>query len=193
VAGYAAAELPPESPPTVRLALWCNAYNANVLQMASEESRKDGFKTVKDVPGFFDQRSIAVAGTTTTLDALEDRLRGLNDPRIHAALVRGAMSSPALRSEPYVAERLDEQLNEQTRAWLEDLTCNRLTRTGLLLNKVFEWRAEDFEVEPYNGVRGFLRKRARPNGLMREFMRTAPNLKIEYMEYDWKLNDAGDR
>ena len=51
--------------PKDRIAVWCNAYNANVLFNAMMEFGKPSFQSVLDVPGFFDSRPrvIAVAAT----------------------------------------------------------------------------------------------------------------------------------
>ncbi len=191
VAGYAVERLPDESQAQARIALWCNAYNANMLKIALEESSKPGFTTIKDVPGLFSTRTITVAGETLTLNALEDRLRALKDPRIHAVLVFGAGGCPPLRSEPYSVERLDEQLNQQSLAWLDDTNKHHPGRNGLLLSQIFEWYADDFEVEPYRGPLGFIRKHGRSGGSLRNLIRgMGGSPRIGYVPFNWTLNSA---
>jgi hypothetical protein len=192
VAGYAAEKLPSESDRAARMALWCNAYNADMLKIALEESRKEGFTTIKEVPGVFDQRQITVAGEAMTLDGLKDRLRAMKDPRIHAALVFGARGCPPLRNEPYAADRLNEQLDRQSFAFLDDFARNGFSRDALLLSSIFQWHAEDFAVEPYGGPAGFIKKHGRPNGSLRGFLRRDPQTRIDYLEFNWLLNDAGE-
>jgi hypothetical protein len=192
VAGYASEKLPSESDRAARMALWCNAYNASAMKIALEESRKEGFTTIKEAPGVFDQRQITVAGEAMTLDGLKDRLRAMKDPRIHAALVFGARSCPPLRNEPYAADRLNEQLDRQSFAFLDDFTRNRFARDSLLLSPIFQWNFEDFAVEPYGGPAGFIRKHGRPNGMLRDILRKAPQTRIDYVEFNWGLNDAGE-
>jgi hypothetical protein len=190
ISGLAAAALPSEADKNARLALWLNAFNANALKMTLGESRKDGFTTVNEVPGFFDLMSITVAGEPTTLAALRDKMRGMNDPRVHAAMVFGAMTAPALRIEAYAADRLDSQLDEQAERWLDNRGQNRTTRRELLLSPLFETYAADFEVEPYKGVVGFVRKHAHPGGSLRDFMRSIGEVKVVYMPYNWSINKA---
>ena len=192
IADFALQPLPPESPPQARLAWLCNVYNANGLRLALIESRKDGFKSVRETPGFFDAMPVTVASEVLTLDELSSRIRAMRDPRVHAALVWGAISCPPLRAEPYDAGRLDAQLNEQCRRWLDDQSKNRAARTGIVLSEIFQRHAGDFDVPPYDGVVGFVRKHSRPNGNLRDFIRSVTNLKIEYAPFDWALNQAAE-
>ncbi|MHC5023951.1 MAG: DUF547 domain-containing protein [Planctomycetota bacterium] len=189
VQSYAAAALPEATP--ARLAFWCNAYNANVLSLALVESRRAGFETVDQVPGFFDERTITVAGETLTLNALEsDRIRPLDDARIHAALVCAAMSCPPLRVEPYAADRLDAQFEDQCRRWVNDETKNRVADGALALSRIFEWYGADFETPRFKGIHGFLAAYAWPEGSIGRLLATEPRPLMTWLEYDWSLNQA---
>ncbi len=177
--------------PKDQIAVWCNAYNANVLFYAMLEFGKPGFQSVLDVPGFFDSRPMVVARETVTLNELEnERLRPLGDPRIHAALVCAAMSCPVLRQDIYVPDRLDEQLDAQCRRWINDPAKNRVEGGALHLSEIFKWYEDDFKVEPYGGVLGFVKAFAEPGGELAAFLDTNPQPRIEWIEYDWKLNLA---
>ncbi|MDY7110423.1 MAG: DUF547 domain-containing protein, partial [Planctomycetota bacterium] len=185
----AAAELPEEE--DARLALWCNAYNANVLAMALAESRRESFVNVLEVPGFFDRRTITVAGETMTLNELEnDSIRRLNDPRIHAALVCAAMSCPPLRREPYVADRLDEQLNDQCRRWVNDPSKFRMVEGKLGMNEILNWYGEDFRTAPYGNEVGFVLAFAKPSSPMTGYVLNADEPEVVWIPYDWTLNQA---
>ncbi len=147
VAVYAKADLP--SGDDEKLAFLCNAYNVNVLKMVVGEAAKEDFTSVMDLPGFFDTLSITVAGQQMTLNELEnDHIRPLGDPRIHAALVCAAMSCPPLRGEPYTAKRLDEQLNDQSRRWINNPNQNGIDEQGLGVSMIMQWYGDDFSVEP---------------------------------------------
>ena len=114
VASLGEAELP--SGDDARLAMLINAYNANVLKRVLETWEGGSDYSVSQVPGFFDERPVRVAGQILTLDRLvNNRVRPFNDPRIHAALAGGAMSSPPLRSGAYRAAGLSMQLDDQSR------------------------------------------------------------------------------
>ena len=187
VRGYAAAPRPADE--AGRIALWSNAYNANVLLMAHKESRKPAFENVAKIPGFFDQRTITVAGERLTLNALEnDRIRGIGDARIHAALVCAAVSCPPLRAEPFVGARLEAQLDDQARRWVDDATKNRVGASGLEVSRIFEWYGEDFVKPPYRSVADFIARHATPGTTIAE--RAARGPSVTFLEYDWTLNQA---
>jgi hypothetical protein len=184
---------PPPDTDGAKKALWCNAYNANVLAMIAQQQRQTGnVATVKEIPGFFDEKPIKVCGESLTLDQLEGRLRKLGDPRIHGALVGGARSCPPLRREPFMAHRIDEQLNDQCRRWLDDNLKNRASERMLLLSETFKWFAEDFNVQPFGGARGFVKKFSRPRGLIRDLLNRMPAVEIGYLPHDWRLNQSRD-
>ena len=186
---FAEAELPKAD--QERLALWCNAYNANVLLMVLAESRRPDFASLPDVDGFFDRRTITVAGETITLDALKnERIRPLGDPRIHAALVCGTMSCPPLRDEPYTADRLDEQLDDQCRRWVNDPTRFRMDEGKLGLSETLSRFGEDFRVAPYGNEIGFVLAWADPSSEMTRYIVNADRPQVRWLTRDWTLNQA---
>ena len=189
VAAYAKADLP--SGDDEKLAFLCNAYNVNVLNMVVGETAKEDFTSVMDIPGFFDTLTIAVAGKQMTLNALEnDHIRPMGDPRIHAALVCAAMSCPPLRDEPYSAKQLDEQLNDQSRRWINDRTKIRVDEKGLGVSAIMQWYGDDFSVEPFGGVVGFVRAFAEPLGPIGRLLSRQDAPEVHFLKYDWRLNQA---
>ncbi len=189
VAVYAKADLP--SGDDEKLAFLCNAYNVNVLKMVVGETAKEGFTSVMDVPGFFDTLTITVAGKQMTLNALEnEQIRPLGDPRIHAALVCAAMSCPPLRGEPYTAKQLDKQLNDQCRRWINNPNQNGIDEQGLGVSAIMQWYGDDFSVEPYGGVVGFVRAFAEPAGPIGRWLSREDEPQVHFLKYDWRLNRA---
>ena len=190
VAVYAKADLP--SGDDEKLSFLCNAYNVNVLKMVVGETAKEDFTSVMDIPGFFDTLSITVAGKQMTLNGLEnEQIRPMGDPRIHAALVCAAMSCPPLRGEPYTAKRLDEQLNDQSRRWINDPTRNGIDEQGRLgVSMIMQWYGDDFSVDPYRGVVGFVRTFAEPAGPIGRRLSRGDAPQVHFLKYDWRLNRA---
>ena len=171
VAAYAKADLPPSD--DEKLAFLCNAYNVNVLKMVVGETAKEDFTSVM------------------TLNALEnEQIRPMGDPRIHAALVCAAMSCPPLRDEPYTAKRLDEQLNDQSRRWINDPNRNGIDEQGLGVSMIMQWYGDDFSVEPYGGVVGFVRAFAEPAGPIGRLLSREDAPPVHFLKYDWRLNRA---
>ena len=174
-----------------KMAFWCNTYNANVLFHVMMEREKPGFTTVDNVDGFFDSRPFTAAGELMYLNFLEnERIRPMGDPRIHAVLVCAAKSCPPLRRIIFKADKLDSQFNDQCSRWVNDPSKNRVEDGKLLLSQIFNWYGKDFEVEPYGGVVGFVKHFAEPGGELATFLQANPAPAIEWMKYDWTLNQA---
>lgn len=174
-----------------KLALWINAYNANVLKLTLEAKGKPGFVNVEQVPGFFDKQEITVAGEKMTLNQLQkEKIASLGDPRAHAALVSAAMSSPHLLGEPYLPDRINDQLEAQTRRWINDPTRNGVENSALSLSMIFDWFKDDFNSKPFGDRIGFIRTYADPQGPIANLLAANPNPEIHFKPFDWSLNAA---
>jgi hypothetical protein len=106
-----------------------------------------------------------------------------------------SIGCPALRPEPYVAERLDAQLDDQVLRFLSDRTRNRYdpqTRR-LQVSRIFDWYGDDFR----QGQRGiaspeqFLARYAAQLADRPEDQQAVREgkAKLSFLEYDWALND----
>jgi len=145
-----------------RKAASINAYNAlTVRWMLGNYPVKSIWKTKKP----FVTRRHQVDGKTVSLDDVENGLRSLGDPRVHAVLVCAARSCPPLRHEAYLATKLDEQMDDNTRAWLSNPDLNKFdpAKRTAEVSPIFEWFKADFEK---NGgtVAQFLARYAPPEG-----------------------------
>lgn len=177
----------------VQIAFWCNAYNAVVSAFVLE--RFPQLASVKEVPGFFDERRIRVAGSDRTLDEIEGEARALGDPRVHFAVVCASTSCPDLRPEPYRAASLEQQLEDATRRFLADPEKGMRWEkaAGVLhLSSIFKWYAGDF-TGGSTVVAFFVRGKILdwvlphlPTELAAELRSREPA--IRYLDYDWSLN-----
>ena len=141
--------LEPTDPDTLSrggaLAYWLNLYNAGALELAAE-AVADGRASVLRVPGAFTRPFATVAGERLSLTEVEHgKIRRFQDPRIHAALVCGSASCPTLRFEPFVHDRISDQLEEQTRYFMEagGAVLDRSANT-LHLSRILLWYSGDF-------------------------------------------------
>lgn len=162
-----------------QLAFHLNAYNAWILH---EAVAKYPTKSVRDLAfTFFLTNRITVAGTKMSFNRLEkDIIRPrFAEPRIHFALNCASRSCPPLRAEPYDAAKLDAQLDEQTRLYVNSPNGVKPEGDGAALSKIFDWYKEDFGGDP--AVAAFLKKYR--NG-------KSDFKKITYQEYDWGLNET---
>ena len=162
-----------------QLAFYINAYNAWILH---EALGKYPTKSVKDALfTFFTGKRIVVAGEKTSFKRLEDdviRAR-FSEPRVHVALNCASRSCPPLRAEPYTAAKLDAQLDEQARGYVNEDRGVKAAGDSAQLSKIFDWYKDDFGGEA--GVNAFL---AKYRGGKASFK------KVTYQDYDWSLNEA---
>lgn len=186
-----------------KLAYLINAYNALVLKSVIDHYPiKRSFSpgalvkpanSVWQIGGFFSEAMHRVAGRPVTLNDIEHKLlrAQLKEPRIHAALVCAARSCPPLRMEVYVADRIEAQLDDQARIFLNDPARNLFDRTHgeVKLSEIFKWFGEDFGKKP-KGVIAFAMRYVDTD--TKKWLHDG-KYKLSYFDYDWNLNDAAMR
>lgn len=171
-----------------RLSYLINAYNLMVLRAIAD--RRAG-ASVNPGKGFFDKQEFTVIGETITLDNLRDRwIRPLGDARIHMALVYGAMGSPPLRRDAYTADRLDDQLNDQSERFVNDGVHISVLGPTLLASPLFDWFKEDFAKPPFGGTLGFIALYADPNSPLATLVAGKDKPLITWQPFNWALNTA---
>lgn len=129
-----------------QLTFWINAYNACVIKGVFDHYP---LKSVKDVRGFFDKIRYHIAGRDLTLNEIEAQGRAFHDWRIHVAVVCAAASCPPIRAEAYTADRLDAQLTDQVKRFLQNSKDGlRIDGSTLWVSSIFKWYAKDFVSGP---------------------------------------------
>lgn len=162
-----------------QLAFHLNAYNAWILHEVLE---KYPTKSVKDpLFTFFTGKRIVVAGEKMSFNRLEKEIirPRFNEPRIHFALNCASRSCPPLRDEPFAAAKLDAQLDDLTRAFLNSERGVRVAGDTAQVSKIFEWYKEDFGGEA--GTAALLKKYRKGKAEFKS---------LTYQDYDWGLNEA---
>lgn len=164
-------------------ALWLNAYNALIVNGVLNGSTAESLISRKRL---FSWYSLTVAGKKRTPDEIEHQIlrKKFRDPRIHFAIVCASTSCPKLRTEAYVPERLEQQLDDAAGGFINDPQRNDISAQGVALSHIFEWFAPDF-IEQAGSVSKFLlrfvaaEKKAIVESLKGE---------VQYLAYDWTLN-----
>lgn len=181
-----------------RFAFWINAYNGYTLQLVRDHYPVKGIKSIGGIlTSVWDKAFIPMNGhhpkgknKKLSLNHIEhDILRPLfRDARVHAAINCASLSCPPLRNEAYVAARLDEQLDEQVRAWLADPGRNRFDEKAgrMHLSKIFDWFAKDFRRDG-GSVQGWIAKYAPAE--VAGWLKQTEEVRVSYLDYSWKLND----
>jgi hypothetical protein len=171
-----------------------NAYNVLTIEWIIKNYPVESIKDTGSIFSSAWSKKIfsILGGSIKTLDTIEhDVLRKkYKDFRLHAVLNCASYSCPILRSEAYVATKLDKQLDEQMRLWLKDSRRNKIDykENKVFLSKVFSWFDEDFKLVGLSERKSLL-KIIKNYG----FPLVNDKTKITYLSYDWSLNDATNK
>lgn len=196
-----------------QLAFWINAYNAFTVRVILDHYPISTW-TVKglvvprnsiiQIHGAWKKLSWEVAGESLTLDQIEHTIirPRYQEPRIHFSIVCASIGCPDLRREAFVALDLEQQLHEQTLAYLGDPDKGvrfDFEERRISVSRIFKWFTEDFavygaansEFSQHSGkariVLGYLSPYF-PDTHSQALLRSE-NLDFDYLSYDWTLND----
>jgi hypothetical protein len=180
-----------------RLALWLNLYNALVIEQILQQFQS-GRKInsiqpkILGVPNwvaflqFFTRPVYRVNDTQKlSLNQIEHGILRpqFHEPRIHFALVCGAIGCPLLRNEAYTPERVQSQLEEDAIQFINNPNKVRYDEQANVLycSKILKWYGKDF-LHVASSIPAYIR----------QYLHTSSNLSdattIRYLPYDWHLN-----
>ena len=186
-------ELLSASPPSekwsreAKLSYWINAYNAFTVKLIADNYPVKGIRElgpILSIPAIntvWHKKFFKIGGMDFNLDRIEHQIlrKEFNEPRIHFAIVCASISCPKLLNQAYVAERIDEQLTDQTRDFLADTSRNIISPNKVELSKIFSWFKGDFTKK--TSLIQFLNKFSP--------LIIDPEASISYLKYNWGLND----
>ena len=182
--------------PQQQLAHWINVYNVNIVATIVENYPTKSIRDVSTDPiirlNVFKKERVPFGNTKLSLDQVEnEKIRErFRDPRIHFAINCAAKSCPPIRSEAFTGEKLDAQLDEQVRAFLNGPHGARFQRDGnsltITTTKIMDWFADDFKAWP-GGHAAFIRKYVSAD--KQRMIDSAKEIEFEFDDYDWDLND----
>lgn len=192
-----------------KMAFWLNAYNAIVLETVvnhypiSGASKSYPANSIRQIPGAFEQAKYRVAGKSVTLDEIEKTiLPQFKEPRLYLALGRGALGSGRLRSEAYTGDRLEQQLDDIHKEFVNDGSMIKVDRTAgqIAVTPIISWHEAEF-VQAYDpGASGTFAQRSaveraiiafatpRLLPLEKEFVQKN-EFRVTFQPFDWRLND----
>jgi hypothetical protein len=182
-----------------QMAFWVDAYNAFALQLVVNHYP---IHAANQIPGGFDKTVFHAAGRAVTLDQIEKTiLPEFKEPRLYLALGRGAVGGGRLRSEAYTADRLDGQLADLQKEFVNNAHLYRIDRLTNAINitPIVSWHDAEF-IAAYDkndpafaqrspierAVIAFLMPSLLPSE--REFVQKN-EWKMAFMTMDWRLND----
>lgn len=158
-----------------QMAYWINLYNASTVKLIVSNYPT---KSIQDLESGkpWDKRWIKSGSKTYTLNEIENSVLRpqFKDARIHFAVNCAAQSCPRLMNKAFTADNL-ESLLEQNAKWFVNSKFNNISANKIQISKIFKWYADDF-----GNVIDYLNKYSK--------VKIEDDAKIDYLEYDWKLN-----
>ena len=197
-----------------KLAFWINAYNAFTIKAITDHYPIERSFTligifyapensILQIPGVWKKLKFNAVGEEVTLDHIEHGIlrKEFNEPRIHAAINCASISCPDLRDEAYIGERIDIQLHDASRNFVNSKYKGVLIdkdKNKIKVSKIFKWFGDDFfsvyqmqefinKPDKQNGTLGFIYKYIIDDE--KEYILSG-DYKLKYLSYDWGLNEA---
>lgn len=163
-----------------KLAFYINAYNILTIQLIIDHQPEESIKDIGNIfSGPWDKVVLQHDLVGLTLDDIEHKIiRPMGEPRIHFAVVCASLSCPDLRTTAYRANKLESQLESQTKIFLDQQSKGfKREKDKIYLSKIFDWYKEDFEAS--GGVHSFV---------ARYHKEVNDSRAIDYLDYNWMLN-----
>ena len=209
-------------PKEEKIAFWINAYNIRMLSTILqnypiESSRLNRLlrlpsTSIRNIKGglkaIWNDYKIIIMDEAFTLRLIENRFfrKEFDEPRVFFALTMASLSSPPLRNEPYYRHKLYNQLDNQVRKFLADPKAFKIDRKKqkVYLSSILKPKlhGKDF-VGKYGTNKKFKDKdpivRSVLNFLTNytaerdTFFLETENYTVEYINYDWRLNDSSEK
>jgi len=171
-----------------RFAFYINAYNSWTIKLIL--MNYPGVSSIKELGSIFrspwKKKICRIDGKLISLDAIEhDILRPqFKDPRIHFAVNCASKGCPPLRSGPYNAQNLEQQLNDSTTRFINDSNRNYLKGNELHVSSIFKWYKEDFQPDIFSFFLKYVQ-----GDLEKNLQAVRDTVDIIYLDYDWSLNE----
>lgn len=169
-----------------KLSFLINAYNAFTISLIVENYPVSSIKklgTLLTSP--WKKVFFKFLGKDSSLDFIEHETirKNFKEPRIHFAVVCASVGCPSLRNEAYIATKLEEQLEDSAKVFINHKARNYFDKSSntFYLSKIFDWYGSDF-----GNVQKFVAKRM---NLLDDNQVTGKE-KISFLSYDWSLNET---
>ena len=179
-----------------QFAYWVNLYNALTVKVILDHYPVESIRDIDISPGLFadgpwDKTLVTVEGEAVSLNDIEHRiLRPIwNDPRIHYAVNCAAIGCPNLQDTAFTAGKLEQQLEEAARAYVNHPRGVRFVDGKLVISSIYVWFGEDFDGGDEARIVAHLRRYA--EGELSTKLESVSE--IDDHAYDWSLNDAINR
>lgn len=171
-----------------KMAYWINCYNAFTIKLILDHYPIESIKDISDgvamIDSPWDIKFFEIGGVDFDLNTIEHEIlrKEFNDPRIHFAINCASFSCPKLLNQAYLPKQIDYQLERQAIDFINNSSKNKIEENTLKLSEIFSWFKVDFD--KHGGVKLFLQKYVTFD---------VASASIEYVDYDWKLNNVSPK
>ena len=159
------------------LAYFINTYNAVTVKLILDNYP---LSSIKDLIIPWWLKKFNLKNEKISLNFIEHKiLRNMDEPRIHFAINCASRSCPKLQNVAYYSHELENQLDNAANQFINDQTKNKVNVDRLILSKIFSWFSDDFG----NKIQllKFVNKYSK--------IKILESARIEYLNYDWDLNE----
>ena len=196
-----------------KIAFWINVYNIQMLNIIVSNYPIQSLRimrlfwpptSIRHIEGIWSKYKFIVMDEEFTLREIEQRLfrREFTEPRVFFAISYASASGPALRNEPYYGRKLSRQLDEQVKEFLSSPRAFKIDRKKqkVYLSAILKstWYGRQF-ISGYGTDKKFKDKEPAVRAVLNfatnyipqqdvSFLETG-NYSIEYIAYDWRLNE----
>lgn len=195
-----------------KTAFWINVYNISILQLIVENYPiqpkwymiRYPDDSIMQISNPWTKHYFWVQGLQYNLNEIEQEflLNRTHDPRICFALSNASLGGGRQRQHAYRAETLDEQLDDQTRKYLESSYGYWLDRNNQVihLSVLFQTKRKTFLESEYAEIRKFRNYADLQRTWLNFLVKYLPQEDIEFIEnnpctfkmitYDWHLDEG---
>jgi hypothetical protein len=205
-----------------KIAFWINAYNIQLLRIIIENYPIEPYRLLTLLPGWepdsirhinkridkIKKQKFIVLDEEFTLLRVEQRFfrKEFDEPRAFFALSHATLSSPPLRNEPYYGHKLSHQLDDQVKKFLSNPLAFKIDRSKqqVYLSSILQPASFGSEfISKYGTDKKFKDQEPAVRAVLsflsnyiseqdKDFLEVE-NYTIEYMRYNWRLNDSSER
>ena len=205
-----------------KIAFWINVYNLHLLQIIIDNYPIESYRWLHLLPGWepdsirhvnkriggINKQKFIVMDEEFTLEEIEQRFfrKQFDEPRAFFALSHATLSSPPLRNEPYYGGKLNKQLDDQAKNFLSSPLVFKIDgkRQKVYLSAMLQprWFGSEF-IGKYGTDKKFKDQEPAVRAVLnfltnyiseqdKNFLEIE-NYTVEYMRYNWRLNDNPGR
>lgn len=200
-----------------KIAFWINAYNIQMLNIIIQNYPIEASRwltifygpySIRHIKGIWTDYKFMVMDEEFTLSEVERRFfrKTFDDPRVFLAIFQASLSGPPLRNEPYYGDKLEEQLEEQTKRFLSSPNGFRIARDEqtVYVSAIFQptWHGKDF-ISKFGTDKKFKDQQPATRAVLNFISNYIPeqdvsflevgNYSVKHIKYDWTLNDNSRR